>query len=446
MMEVGAPALEVCRRLAGAGHAAHVVGGCVRDLLLGRPAKDWDVTTSALPDAVSRLFKRTVPTGIAHGTITVLVGGAAVEVTTYRGEGAYSDARRPDHVVFGVTLEEDLARRDFTMNAIAYDPLARALADPFGGRADLAARLIRAVGDPAARFGEDGLRVMRAIRFAATLGFALEPATEAAIPSALGSLARVSAERVRDELLKLLDAPRPSLGLEIAERTGILGVILPELAEGVGVAQNRFHRFDVWRHTLASVDATVGDPITRLGALLHDVAKPRTAAPRPDAPGESTFYRHDSVGAKMTDAICRRLRLSTREREKAVALVGHHMFWYAPEWTDASVRRFMRRVGPELIPDLFALRAGDVVGRGFGEDPEVELGELRRRIDRVVAEDQALTVADLAVTGEDVMRVLEVPPGRIVGDTLRALLEEVLDDPELNTRERLLERLAAARR
>ncbi len=441
--DVAPAALEVCRRLAAAGHSAQIVGGCVRDLLLGRPAKDWDVATSAHPDEVQRVFRRTIPTGIAHGTVTVVIGAESIEVTTYRGEGAYSDARRPDHVVFGVTLEEDLARRDFTMNAMAYDPVADRVVDPYGGRADLAARLIRAVGDPAARFAEDGLRVMRAVRFAATLEFAVEPATEAAIPSALGSLARVSAERVRDELLKLLGARRPSIGLEIAERTGVLGVILPELVEGVGVVQNRHHRWDVWRHTVAAVDGTPGDAIVRLGTLLHDVAKPRTAAPKPDAPGEFTFYRHDSVGAEMADAVARRLKLSNKERERIVALVAHHMFWYSPEWSDATVRRFIRRVGAELLPDLFALRAGDVVGRGYGEDPEHELGELRRRVEKVMAEDQALSIGDLAVDGADVMRVLGVPPGRVVGDTLRAVLEEVLEDPELNTRERLLERLAA---
>jgi len=436
--DVAAPALEVCRRLAAAGHTAHVVGGCVRDVLLGRPAKDWDVATSALPEEVQKIFRRTIPTGIAHGTITVLVGKEHVEVTTYRGEGAYSDARRPDHVVFGVTLEEDLARRDFTVNAIAYDPLGDVLVDPFGGRIDLDARLLRAVGDPEARFREDGLRVMRAVRFAATLELAIEPATEAAIPAALPSLAKVSVERVRDELLKLLGAPRPSRGLTVAQRTGILGVILPELVEGVGVTQNRYHRFDVWEHTMASVDGTPGGPLVRLGTLLHDVAKPRTAAPKPDAPGENSFYRHDEVGAEMADVIGRRLKLSNAERERVVALVAHHMFWYSPEWSDGTVRRFIRRVGPDLLPDLFALRAGDVVGRGRGEDPESELGELRRRIEKVIAEDDALTIGDLAVNGQDVMRVLGVPPGRAVGETLRALLERVIEDPSLNDRDTLL--------
>lgn len=437
-MKVAGAALEVCRRLREGGYEAHVVGGCVRDLLLGRAAKDWDVATSALPADVQRLFKRTIPTGIQHGTVTVLVGKEHVEVTTYRGEGEYTDARRPDRVIFGVTLEEDLARRDFTVNAMAYDPLADTLIDPFGGRADLAARVLRAVGDANERFREDGLRVMRAVRFMATLEMTLDPTTEAAISGALGSLARVSGERVRDELLKLLGAARPSVGLLAMERTGILGTVLPELAEAVGVTQNRYHAYDVWQHTVASVDATPGNAIVRLGTLLHDVGKPRTAAPKPDAPGENSFYRHDSVGAEMADVIGRRLKLSNAERDKVVALVAHHMFWYSPEWTDATVRRFIRRVGAELLPDLFALREGDVVGRGHGEDPESELGELRRRVEKVVAEDQALSIGDLVVGGEDVMRVLGVAPGRIIGDTLRELLEAVIEDPSLNEREALL--------
>ncbi len=431
-------ALKVCQKLQGAGHQAVVVGGCVRDLLLGRVAKDWDVATSADPAEVRKVFARTIPTGIAHGTVTVMIDGQPVETTTFRGEGAYSDARRPDSVTFGVPLADDLARRDFTINAIAFDPVAETLVDPFGGRRDLEARLLRAVGEASARFREDGLRVMRAVRFVATLELDLDPATEAGIAPALPSLAKVSMERVRDELLKLLGAPRPSRGLEIALRTGIVAVILPELTESVGVVQNHYHRHDVWRHTLATVDATPGDSICRLGALLHDVGKPRTAAPRPDAPGENTFYRHDSVGAEMTDAILRRLKLSNQEREHVVALVAHHMFWYSPEWTDATVRRFVRRVGVELLPDLFAVRAGDVVGRGNGEDPEVELAELRVRVDKVLSEDQALSIGDLAIGGADVMAALGCPPGRIIGDTLRAILERVLEDPTLNERDKLL--------
>jgi tRNA nucleotidyltransferase (CCA-adding enzyme) len=321
---------------------------------------------------------------------------------------------------------------------MALDPSTLRLVDPFGGQADVAARLIRAVGDPEARFREDGLRVLRAVRFMATLEFGIDPATEAAIPSALDSLAKVSSERVKDELMKLLGARVPSIGLGAAERTGILGVILPELTEGVGVTQNRFHVYDVWQHTVASVDATPPDPMVRMGALLHDVAKPRTAAPREDSPSENTFYRHDSVGAEMSDAILRRLKFSNRDRERIVAMVGNHMFWYTPEWSDATVRRFLRRVGKEGVSDLFALRKGDVVGRGRGEDPEDELGGLRRRIEAVLEEEQALSVSDLAVTGQDVMAALGTSPGPIVGEVLRALLERVIEDPSQNQREGLL--------
>ncbi len=438
--DVSEPARRVCERLVQAGKQAFVVGGCVRDVQLGRAAKDWDVATSAHPDEVVKLFTKTIPTGIQHGTVTVMQQGTPIEVTTFRGEGAYSDARRPDHVTFGVTLEEDLSRRDFTVNAMAYDPIADRLADPFGGAADLAGRVLRAVGDPAARFREDGLRVMRAIRFAATLEFALDPATQAAIGGALDSLRKVSQERVRDELLKLLGARRPSIGLDLAEKTGILAVILPELAEGVGFRQNKHHAYDVWQHTVAAVDETPGgDPIRRLGTLLHDVAKPRTAAPKEGSPEENTFYRHDLVGAEMADEIGRRLKLSNKERERVVAMVAHHMFWYTPEWTDATVRRFMRRVGGEaLLDDLFALREGDVRGRGRNEDPEVELGELRRRTAAVIAADQALSVGDLAIGGKEVMTALGVPPGRIIGDVLDALLERVIEDPSLNEQDRLI--------
>jgi tRNA nucleotidyltransferase (CCA-adding enzyme) len=436
--DVPPAALAVCRRLHEAGHEAYVVGGCVRDVLLGRVPVDWDVATGAHPDDVQKVFTRTIPTGIAHGTVTVLWQGHPIEVTTFRGEGAYSDARRPDYVVFGVTLEEDLSRRDFTINAMAYDPDGDRLVDPFGGEADLRTGIIRAVGDPVARFREDGLRILRAARLLAKLELALDPATEAGVAPALESLARVSAERVRDEILKLLSARRPSLGLALLQRTGALGVILPELVEGVGVRQNRFHRYDVWEHTLATVDATPGDALVRLGALLHDVAKPRTAAPRSDSPEENTFYRHDAVGADVTEAILRRLRFSNVERERVVGMVAHHMFWYTPDWSDAAVRRFIRKVGKEALADLFALRAGDVVGRGNGEDPEVELGELRVRVDKVLAEEQALSIGDLAIDGKDVMAALGIPPGRKIGEVLHALLERVIDDPTVNERDKLL--------
>jgi tRNA nucleotidyltransferase (CCA-adding enzyme) len=432
--------LAVCRRLREAGHAAYLVGGSIRDLLLGRAPGDFDVATSARPEETLRVFgsRYAIPTGLQHGTVTVLAGAAGavrhVEVTTFRGEGAYLDGRRPSTVTFGATLEEDLARRDFTINAIAYDPETGILVDPFAGQVDLRRKLVRTVGDPVLRFTEDGLRPMRGIRQAAQLEFALDPATEAAIPRALESFRKVSAERIRDELRKLLLSPVPSVGLEAMHRTGLLVVVLPELLATVGCMQNRFHRHDVYAHTLATVDAAVPDFMVRMAALLHDLGKPRTQAAREDAPGEYSFFRHEQVGVEMAEAICNRLRMSAEERDTICRLVAGHMFFYTPDWTDGTVRRFVKRVGRDLVPLLFALREADLASRGQGVDREAETRELRARIAQVAAADAALRVTDLAIDGQDVMRILAIPPGRRVGEVLAALLDRVLDRPDLNQR------------
>jgi tRNA nucleotidyltransferase (CCA-adding enzyme) len=442
----------LARRLRERGYEAHLVGGGVRDMLLGRPPADFDLATDARPDRVLEIFGHSfaIPTGLQHGTVTVLTGSdpatrRSVEVTTFRGEGAYVDGRRPSSVTYVSSLGEDLSRRDFTMNAVALEPDTGAITDPFGGQADMARKLIRAVGDPLARFREDGLRPMRAVRQAAQLGFDVEEGTVAAIEPTLDVFRKVSAERVRDEMLKMLASPRPSVGLELMRRTGLLGEVLPEMLEAIGCAQNRFHKHDVYGHTLAVVDNTRGDAIVRLGALLHDVGKPRARQPREGAPGEYSFFKHEYVGKDMADAICRRWKLSTADRARVVSMVEHHMFYYASEWTDGTIRRFVRRVGNDTLEALFALREGDVVGRGFGEDPERELGELRRRIADVAAADAALHVTDLAINGEDVMRVAGIPPSREIRDILERLLELVLDDPSLNTREKLLELLPTVR-
>jgi len=446
---IPADVLAVCARLRAAGELAFLVGGSVRDLLMGRPPGDFDVATSARPDATLRIFgsRYALPTGLAHGTVTVLAGEVPVrrpvEVTTFRGEGAYLDGRRPSTVSFGATLEEDLARRDFTMNAIAYDPAAAAIVDPFDGRGDIERKIVRTVGEARLRFLEDGLRPMRAVRQAAQLGFALHPETQAAIPRSLESFRKVSVERVRDELRRLLLSPKPSLGLELMRETGLLGEVLPEMLPTLGCMQNRFHQHDVYRHTLATVDATIPDFVVRMAALLHDLGKPKTQAPREDAPGEFTFFRHEQVGRELADDICVRLKLSAAERDTICALVAGHMFFYTPDWSDGTVRRFVRKFGKDLVSSLFALREADLASRGQGADREAETRDLRARIAKVAAEDAALRVTDLAIDGKDVMRILGIPPSRRVGEVLNRLLEEVLDDPALNDRE-TLERMVRA--
>jgi tRNA nucleotidyltransferase (CCA-adding enzyme) len=441
--------LKILRRLQEAGHAAFVVGGSVRDLLLGRPPGDFDVATSAYPEVVLKIFgaRYAIPTGLQHGTVTVLAGEPPtrrhVEVTTFRGEGAYLDGRRPSTVTFSATLDEDLSRRDFTMNAIAYDPATGAVIDPFDGQGDIGRKIVRTVGDPVLRFSEDGLRPMRAVRQATQLAFTIEPATQAAIARTLNSFRKVSAERIRDELRKLLLAPCPSQGIEIMRQTGLLAEVLPELLPAVGCAQNRFHKHDVYSHILATVDAAIPDFIVRMAALLHDLGKPRTQAPREDSPGEFTFYRHEQAGTEMAEAIGLRLRLSTAERNTICALVSGHMFFYRPDWTDGTVRRFVRRIGPDLVPLLFALREADIASRGQGEDQQSETRPLRERIEQVMVADAALRVTDLAIDGKDVMCFLNIPPSRRVGEVLEQLLEQVLDDPRLNNRE-ALERMVRA--
>jgi tRNA nucleotidyltransferase (CCA-adding enzyme) len=438
--------LSVCRHLGEAGFEVYLVGGCVRDLLIGRGVGDFDVATSARPEQILRVFgaRFSVPTGLQHGTVTVLTGAPPryrqVEVTTFRGEGAYLDGRHPSVVTFGATLAEDLSRRDFTMNAIAFDPRARTIIDLHQGQQDIARRLVRTVGDPIQRFSEDGLRPMRALRQATQLGFDVDAPTLAAIPATLNVFRKVSGERVRDELLKLLLATRPSRGIELMRQSGLLAEVLPELLAGVGCQQNRFHKHDVYQHSLATLDAVPAEPILRLAALLHDVGKPRTKTPQPSAPGEFGFFKHEGVGADLTKTIAGRLRLSRAETDLLVALVANHMFFYTPDWTDGTVRRFVNRVQAERIPLLFKLREADIVSRGRGEDPECETRALRAHIARVAAEDAVLRVKDLAVSGADVMRVLGVGPGPVVGHVLTRLLERVLDDPSLNAKE-TLERL-----
>jgi tRNA nucleotidyltransferase (CCA-adding enzyme) len=422
----------IVARLRELGFRSWLVGGGVRDALRGVPPADWDVATDARPDDLLRAFPKAVPTGLQHGTVTVVEAGAHYEVTTLRGESAYSDGRHPDAVRFVDDITADLARRDFTVNALAVDPATGAVIDPFGGRSDLQARVLRAVGDPRERFGEDGLRVLRAARFVATLEFELDPATAAAIAPTLATFRKVSPERVRDEWLKTMKARSPSRAFEVMRTTGMLAVTCPEMLEGVGMAQNRWHAFDVWRHGMACMDRCIGDPVLRVAALLHDVGKPRTRAFSAKTK-DWTFYDHDKVGAAMAEPICERLRFSTDERRRIVDLVRHHLFHY-DGWTDAAVRRWIRRVGRDRIEDLWALNEADVRGKAAAVD-DADLSPLRRmqeHVARVLAAGDALSVRDLAVDGSDLMRELGLPPGKGIGLLLGELLERVTEEPARN--------------
>ena len=443
-MRIPRVAKNLAAVFASRGFQCHLVGGAVRDMMMGRSLSDLDIATDALPEQVSSLFRRVVPTGIRHGTVTVLFQGARFEVTTFRTESSYSDGRRPDSVSFAPSILDDLSRRDFTINAMAYDLLAGRMEDPHGGARDLANRLIRAIGVPEERFREDGLRPLRACRFAAQLGFSVDSETLLAIPRTLDVVAGVSAERVRDEVLKILASPVPSVGLELMRGTGILGVVLPELCEGVGVAQGDLHCYDVFTHSLRACDAAPAGPVgpaaveLRLAALLHDVGKPR--ALRMDEGGRPTFHGHEKLSRDLASSILQRLRLPTAVVRRVAHLVEHHMFNYQEEWSDAAVRRFIARVGEDAIDGLFALRRADQIGM-CAENADVfpkGLSLLAERVRAVREGDRAFSVRELAVDGSDVMTRLGIGPGPAIGTILAALLQAVLEDPALNEKEKLL--------
>lgn len=440
------PVAVVLATLAGAGHDAVLVGGAVRDLLRGDLPTDWDVATSATPEEVAPRFPATSWLN-RFGTVTVH-GDPAVEVTSYRSEAGYADRRRPDAVRFGVSLLDDLARRDFTINAIAWRPrdLARGageLVDPHGGRADLAAGVLRAVGDPAARFEEDALRLLRAVRLAARFELRMDAATEAALRAHAATAATVSGERVRDELLRILGDTRhaPSGALRVMEATGLLTVLLPEVAALRGVPQAKPLPGDALDHALRTADALAeGDTTLRLAGLLHDVGKATTQA-------DGHFIGHEEVGAGLALRVLERLRMPGDATARILNLIRHHMFAYAPDWTDAAVRRFVRRVGLPALDDLFALRAADNTASGVADPAIGGMVELQERIGRV-ARDAPLETRQLAINGDDLQVELGLAPSPEIGRILAGLLEATIDEPALNERGALLDlarRLRAGR-
>lgn len=434
------PVRRICARLHEHGWESWVVGGAMRDTLMGVPPHDWDVATKASPEVVMGMFPKAIPTGIQHGTVTVVENGGHYEITTYRGEGPYSDGRRPDYVFAVQTIEQDLSRRDFTVNAIAGDPLTGEIRDPWNGLADMRSRLLRAVGDPNARFSEDGLRVMRAARFAAMLGFQLDPATEQAIPRHLPILARVSVERIFDEISKMLTrSQRPSVGLFIMARTGIVAMLLPELAAGIGMEQGPYHRFDVFEHTAYAVDAAPPKLNVRLAALLHDVGKPRTRSWSPDK-GRWIFYGHSDLGGQIADDWLLRMKTPTELRENVVLLVRQHEFQPSVLEAGSAIRRWLKRIGGGCAAwDLIDLRRADLAAQAQGHVPAmlVELDAFAAKITEVLTFAPPVDLCTLAISGEDIMRILGEKPGKLVGRVKKELVEMVTDDPSLNTREAL---------
>jgi poly(A) polymerase/tRNA nucleotidyltransferase (CCA-adding enzyme) len=444
-MELPEYVKKVALRLHHNGHEAWVVGGSVRDILIGRPAYDHDIATDATPQEVMKLFRRTIPTGVKHGTVTVLSKGEAIEVTTFRSDGKYSDARHPDSVTYAKTILEDLSRRDFTINGIAYNPINDTLVDPYGGIQDIQKRVIRTIGDPVERFNEDGLRPYRACRFAAQLGFSIENNTSRAIGASLKRAGEVSVERIRDEFIKIIQSDKPSTGIELLRTSGLLELFLPEILTGFGINQNVYHRFDIYYHNLYTCDAAdSGDYRIRLAALFHDIGKyyAKREIEGKHKGKKSVFYNHEIIGAGITKRIMRRLRFSNNDIKVVNHLIRNHMFHYTYLWTDGAVRRFIRKVGLDNLDSLFELRRADRIGNGLkrGESKAVE--NLKVRIDKLIEQENAITVKDLALNGHDVMGEFNLKPGPIIGKILNHLLEEILDDPSKNTRETLI-RLAS---
>ena len=407
------------------------MGGCVRDSILARRPEDWDITTSAKPEEIKKLFRRTVDTGIEHGTVTVLIGKDSFEVTTYRVDGAYEDGRHPKEVRFTSRLEEDLQRRDFTINAMAYNDEVR-LVDVFGGMQDLNHHLIRCVGDPRERFSEDALRILRAVRFSAQLNFPIEPETAEAIKELAPTLEKISAERIQAELVKLLVSPHPER-IRDAYELGITKVILPEWDAMAGVEQNTpHHRYDVAEHTIRAMKYVKRDKILRLTMLFHDMGKPSTKTT--DENGRDHFKGHALVSEEIARKVLRRLKFDNETVKKVTRLVCYHD--YRMEATPRNVRRAMNRIGVELFPYYLAVRMADAKAQSpYRRREKIEnIVAIRKLYQEALLEENCVTLRQLEVGGRDLMD-LGMTPGREIGSMLSELLEYVIDDPKRNEKE-----------
>jgi poly(A) polymerase/tRNA nucleotidyltransferase (CCA-adding enzyme) len=428
---------SVIQNLEKAGFEAYIVGGCVRDFLLGREPKDWDATTNAKPEEIQKVL----PDSFYENnflTVTARTGSkdeklAEVEITTYRLEAKYSDKRHPDQVRYAEKLEDDLSRRDFTVNAMAMDEKKKVI-DLFGGQKDLDKKIIRTVGNPEERFNEDALRMLRAVRFATTLGFEIEKETAAAIKKNCIWLEAISQERIRDEFVKIIMADRAAEGIELLRELGLLKYIIPELLENYGVAQNKHHIYDCYQHAVKSLEYTAKkkyNMYVRIAALLHDIAKPRVKAGEGN---EATFYNHEIVGAKVTFQILNRLKFSKKEVEKITKLVRYHLFYYnVDEVGESSVRRLVKNMGPENMEELLQVRQADRIGSGVPKAEPYKLRHLKYLIDKV--SQDPISAKMLKINGNDLMSILKIKPGPRIGQILDVLLGYVLDDPKRNTKE-----------
>jgi len=428
---------EIAEIMHKAGYQTHLVGGAVRDQLLGKPAKDFDITTDARPEEVMKLFRRVIPTGIDHGTVTVMMGKLAIEITTYRVDGKYSDGRRPDEIQYTPSLIEDLKRRDFTINSIAYNLIDGTLNDPNKGLDDLNKGMIRAIGNPAERFDEDGLRSVRACRFASQLKFQISEATLQGIKDSLHRIPGLSKERIYDELIKIMKTEKPSVSFKLFKETGILELLFPDLAAAVGVEQKGMHRYDIFEHSIYSCDGIPASEVEiRLAALFHDLGK---VPARKVENGVITFHRHEQYSSKIASRIMKEYRFPNLYMKKITHLIEQHMFHYEEKWSDSAVRRFISRVGLGNLNDLFLLRQGDIWGTARESRNNQNLENLKNRITKVLEKEHALTIKDLAVDGNILHQQAGIPKSREMGKVLEFLLETVLDDPSLNRKDHLIE-------
>lgn len=437
--------LKIHATLRAAGFEAYLVGGCVRDLIIEREPKDWDLTTNAKPDEIQPLFDETFYEN-AYGTVGVVTASQdprlkVIEITPYRTEGKYTNARHPDEVTWSDTLSEDLRRRDFTVNAMGYDPETHALIDEHNGEEDLARKMIVTVGNANERFSEDALRMLRAIRIAAELDFVLDSETCAGILANAEKLGNISRERVRDELIRILQSDRPMQAIFMAQKLGIMKYIIPELEEGIGCAQNQAHSFDVFEHLLRALQHAADQkwpPEVRLAALLHDIGKPATRR-WSDEKKDWTFYGHDVVSARMAKKILADLRFPKDSSHKIELLVRWHMFFSDPDTiTLSAVRRVITRVGPESIQDLLNLRVCDRIGTGRPKAHPFRLRKYMSMVDEAMRDP--ISVSMLKIDGARLMEISGTGPGPRIGWVLHAFLEEVLDNPEKNTVKYLEER------